>query len=302
MTENIDAIGDAVRNTCILATIRFRALGLNRTDRQASNDVTTQAGAVTGAARVVVSRLPGADEHHRAITKTQVSAKAALLRYSMPYGNDDGWRLLPNVNWNKLLPELSECKNAFDAALNAFLADLPNVRARALANKGTLNVEIPTEDELRNAYGMETEFRPVNNGRFRGLPEAVAQKLEAHAKAKLSAAVQAATQDTLERFVQPLDYFIERMVKYDEREAALARGQDVGKTGIFRDSVVENVKELVDVVASFNVMGDERLAALSHRLQPLLVKPDALRDDVQVRHGAEKAAREVLADLKEWLG
>lgn len=302
MTENTDTLGDAVRNTCILATIHFRALGLNRTDKQASSDVTMQAGAASGAARVVVSRLPGADEHHKAITKAQRDARAVLWRLSMPYGNDDGWRLLPNVNWSRLLPELSACKNEFDKALNAFLADLPQVRARALANKGTLNVEIPTDDELRSAYGMETEFRPINDGQFKGLPPAVTQKLEAHAKVKLEAAAQAAVHDTLERFVQPLDHFIERMVKYDEREAALSRGEDIGRHGAFRNSVVDNVKELVEVVSSFNVTGDERLAQLEQRLAPLMVAPDTLRDSQPVRYEAEMAARQVLADLKEWIG
>lgn len=302
MTNDIDAIGEAVRSTCILATIKFSALGLTRTDRQASNNVNMQAGAVAGAARVVVSRLPGADEHHKAITAAQRAYKDALWSLSVPYGNDEGWRLLPNVNWSRLIPRMSACKNEFDKALSAFKADLGNVRARALANKGSLNVEIPTEEELASAYCMDTEFRPVNDGQFRGLPDSVAQKLQAHAKAKLAAAVQDATRHTLERIAQPLEYFIERMVKYDEREQAIAQGKEVGKHGIFRDSVVENIKELVEVIDSFNLTGDPRLATLSQRLQPLVVSPDALRDSQPVRHTAEKTARAVLADLKEWIG
>lgn len=299
---NEDAIGEAVRNTCILATIRCSALGLTRTDKQTSNDVTSQHGAVNGAARVVVSRLPGADEHHRQIVNAQLKMKHALYGLSMRYGNDEGWRLLPNANWQTLLMRLSEGKAEYEKVLSAFIADLPNVVARAQANKGSLNIEVPTEEELRRAYTMETEFRPIHDGRFRGLPPNVVAKLEQTAQAKLAAAIEMAKQDTLQRFVSPLEHFVERMVKYDEREQAQSQGKEVGRHGIFRDSVVGNVKELVDVVASFNVTGDERLTLLTEKVKALDLNPDALRDNQPVRQDATAKAREILADLKDWLG
>lgn len=296
-----DSIGDAVRNTCILATVRLSRLGISRTDKQATDKVLVDAAAVTGAARVVVSRLPGADHHHRFITSIQTEMKNTLIRFSMPYGNDAGWRLLPNANWDRLLVEMSAAKDKFNAAVRAFQDDLPNVLAQARANKGTLNVDLPTEEELRDAYHMESEFRPINEGRFIGLPEPVARKLEQHAQAKLAAAVEMAKQDTFQRFLDPLERFVERMQAYDKREEAIAKGKEVGRHGLFRDSIVENVKELVDVVESFNVTGDERLAALAERAKELDVPPDALRDNKQVRQDATSKARALLDDIKDWL-
>lgn len=303
MNEQVtsDAVSAAVRNTCILATVRLSRLGISRTDKQATDKVLTDAAAVTGAARVVVSRLPGADHHHRIISGIQTEMRNALNRYSMPYGADAGWRLLPNANWDRLLVEMSAAKDRFNAAVRAFQDDLPNVLAQARTNKGSLNVDLPTEEELRDAYHMESEFRPINAGRFSGLPEPVIRTLERHAQDRLLAAVEMAKQDTFQRFLDPLERFVERMEAFDKREEAIARGEDVGKHGIFRDSCVANVQELVDVVGSFNITGDERMAALAERAKGLDVKPDALRDSKDVRQEATAKARALLDDIKSWL-
>lgn len=303
MTQPItnDAVGEAIRNTCILACVRLSKLGLSRTDKQASDKVTTDANAVTGAARVVVHRLPGADDHHKAISGVQTQAKLTLNRFSMAYGNDAPWRLLPNENWDKLVPELGTIKSRFDALVQKFKDDLPNVLSRAHANKGDLNVDLPTEAELLDAYHLETEFRPLNEGRFKGLPDAVARKLEQHAQAKLVAAVELAKQDTLQRFVKPLEDFVDRMHAYDLREAAVAKGDNVGRNGVFRDSVVGNIIDLLGVLGPLDVLGDERLIVLADKVQALNVKPGDLRDSKQLRQDTSQAARAILNDLKEWL-
>lgn len=297
-----DDLTYAIRNTCILACIRTTSLGLNRTDRSASRDVETQNGAVQGAARVVVSRLPGADDDHKAIVKAQGAVRSALVRYSMPYGDDDGWRLLPNANFEKLNQAYANHYAEFRAALAKLKAKAPAILALAKANLGTLAIEVPTEDELLSAYSVAPEFREVAEGRFPGMPPEVAAKLKKHVDKKLQAAVESAVADTLGRFTQPLAYFVERMTLFEEREKALANGAEVGRHGIFRDSVVSNIAELVDVVDSLNVTNDPRITALAELLRPFTqVKPEDLRDDPGARKHVTAQATNALAQLNEWL-
>jgi hypothetical protein len=297
----IDDIAEAVRSTCILATVRLRALGLTRTDKDASRDVVRQNNASAGAARVVVSRLPGADEFHNRITQAQGQARADLIALTMPYGNDEGWRLLPNANFEPLLAKLTTSKGKVTQLLDELKVEAPNIIARAKANMGTLNVPIPTVDELIGSYAIDVEFREIAEGAFKGLPDATASKLRRHVQRNLAAAVERATNDTMGRFIKPLEYFVERMRLFDERERAIAAGRDVGRTGVFRDSVVENIKELAEVVGSLNVTNDPRLDKLAAEVQALIIEPEALRDSQPKREEAVQVASNILADLSDWL-
>src|SRR5688500_3714061 len=99
MTTTPDEIADAVRSTCVLVTVRLRAFGTTRTDNEASREVTRDKGAKPGAGRVTANRLTGADELHKQIVQAQTQAREDVKAYTMPYGNDEGWRLLPNKNF-----------------------------------------------------------------------------------------------------------------------------------------------------------------------------------------------------------
>lgn len=297
-----DMILDAVRSTCILASVRFSTFGMSRTDKSTSKEVAEAKDAVTGAARVVVKLLAGADEHHRAISAHQRAAREALFAHSMPFGNEDGWRLLPNANFEKFLKEFATAKRNFDAAVAQLRADAPDVIAKAKANIGYLNVDLPEPEDLAGAYTMDYDFRPVPDGAKFGLPQQTSAKLSRRLDARVAAAVQDAMNDTIGRFVQPLSAFVERMQAYDQRIKDQAAGKDVGRTGIFRDTVVSNLRDLYEVLESFNVTGDERLAELANQLASLTaVEPDQLRDDDNLRAHAAAKAQTVLSTINDWL-
>lgn len=297
-----DPILEAVRSTCILASVRFTTFGATRTDKSTSREVSQAKDAVDGAARVIVKLLAGADEHHRAIQAHQRGARDALFRNSMPFGSEDGWRLLPNANFERFLRDFAASKRAFDAAVAQLRADAADVIAKAKANIGHLNADLPSPDELVAAYTMDYDFRPVPDGSGFGLPPQAAQKLTRRLDARVAAAVTGAMNDTLSRFVQPLTAFVERMHAYDERVKAQAAGQEVGRTGIFRDSVVNNIRDLYEVLESFNVVGDERLSELANMLASLTAtEADQLREDDNLRRHAAGKASQVLSTLNDWL-
>lgn len=295
-------IMDAVRETCMLANIRFSALGISRTDREASRDVTRANGASDGAARVVVSRLPGADAHHKAITAVQRNAKEILEKHTM-FFDDHGWRLLPNRRFEPLIQEMAGAKLAFERAMDRLAQEAPTIIQKAQANMGGFNVDIPSEAELLNAYSMKTEFRPVPAGdHFKGLPESTARKLAARLEDRIVENVAAAQNDIIGRFVTPVKTFIERMKAYDEREAALAKGEDVGRVGVFRDTAVTNIKDLFNVLSSFNVTGDERIVELGALVEDLaLTSPEDLRNSQRVRGAAVQRAQDIASNLESWL-
>lgn len=296
-------IVNAVQETCMLARVSFSTLGLTRTDRTASSDVVSAHGAVAGAARVVVSRLAGVEKHHKAIVSVQHEARKTLHGLSMPYGEESSWRLLPTRNFELLIKRLAGHKADYDNAVKALRDNADDIVAKARSNIGTLDVPVPTVDELVNAYSFQQDFQPVPDGStLKGLPEAIQRRLASNIERKVAQAVELAQIDTLERFVDPLTNFVDRMTAYETRVQAQARGEEIGKSGIFKNTVITNIKELFDVLGSFNVVGDERLTELGNKLASLAaVTPETLRDNEAVRQAATERAREVLGQLDGWL-
>jgi hypothetical protein len=297
-------ITSAVRETCVLAKITTSSLGLSRTDKAASKRASADNHAVDGAARVVVSRLAGADEVHKEITAAQRDAAAALKRLSMPY-DEDGWRILPNAKFETFLQELGRHKATFDAAMAKLNAEADAIIGKAMANKGDFDIEVPTRDELVGAYSLTNAFQPVPDGStFKGLPPAVAEKLARAVEKRVAAAVEAAHVDTLKRLLSPLEYFVERMQSYDQREQELAAGKEVGRHGVFRDTALTNVQEIVNMLEAFNITSDERLAQIKAMLDPFTrptLTADRLRSDDKVRQALTGRAAKAVSNLNEWL-
>ena len=76
--------------------------------------------------------------------------------------------------------------------------------------------------------------------------------------------------DAWERVTTVLAKMIERLNEYTP-----SAGKGDRAKGIFRDSLVENVRELIAVLPSFNLTGDSFLATLADRMERELCAHEA---------------------------
>ncbi len=293
---------DALKETTVLACVSTRALGLERTDSTASAKVVEENHAVHKAAKVKVNRLAGADHIHKEIVSLQNEAASALRSMSQPFGEEDKWRMLPNANFERFVGTVSPIVTKHNGLVDSITQDILD---KAQQNIGTFDVRLPTLDEMRASYQLTTDFRPIpESANFKGLNINTIEKLKAMHDARLEAAVHAAEKNTLERFVDPVERFVERMKAYDEREKKLAADPDLkDKTGIFRDTVITNIQELGSMVGAFNISGDPRLTQLGNQINDLMgIKPKQLRESEMVRTEAMVRAQEIVDNLHGWLG
>lgn len=297
----VDQVAEALRSCCILGTIRCTALGLQRTDRETSREVNAEQGAVSNAGRVIVSRLAGVEQYHKAILLAQKDCRDMLASMSMPYGEDTGWRIVPNEHFEPLMGKLRKHKTVFDDAVQHLIDNADSIIAMARQNVGQYNVQPPSKEELVGAYTMKTEFREFPDGDFKHMPVQARATLQKHSEKRLIEAYETAKGDTFGRVYSSLEQFVERMEAYDQRLRKQAAGEDVGRNGVFRDSVVEHVAELQRMLSSFNVAGDERMAHLEQRLAVLLAKPDDLRKNDVQRAASKRVGYELLDMLKDWM-
>lgn len=295
-------LAEAARESCVLVRVSTSALGLSRTDKAASAATISMHGAAEGSARVLVSRLPGADKLHREIIALQNETRMTIAERSMPYDNN-GWRLLPNTQLHWAMNYMTNQQSEFDNLLSQLRSQAADIISQAESNRGSFSVDIPTESELLEAYALEHSIQPLPEGtQFRGLPKEVSDKLQHALDQRVASAVESAQLDVMRRLTAPLQNFVDRMKAYDEREEAIDAGKEVGRVGVFRDSVLTNVQSIVGMLDEFNVGGDDRLDELKQQLEAMnRLTPEALRTRPDVRKAASARAQKVVNNLNSWL-
>jgi len=68
---------------------------------------------------------------------------------------------------------------------------------------------------------------------------------------------------------------------------------------IFRDSLVSNVTDMIDMLDAFNMTGDTQMTAMKQRLEATMlgITPDALREDDYLRVETKRAVDQMMKAL-----
>lgn len=295
---------DAVRETTVLAKITAKAFGISRTDKTASRKVAEDAQAAEGTARVIVSRLPGADDLHKRLVSCQLRARASLHERSMPWAGEDGWRLLPSSQLMPLMEDLKTIRAEFDDAMSDLVTQADDIIARAQANMGSFSVPVPTRDELIDAYTLEDTFQPVPDGsRFQGLPPDTVARLQEQLDKRIAAAIEDGTLDVLRRTLKPVEHLAERLAAYSTSNVNDNQGEDDGRARrtVLQGRTLANVQAMADVLDAFNVTSDPRIAQLVADLAPFKrLDIDRLKEDAKIRGAVQARLARLAKQIRNW--
>lgn len=296
-----DILSDALRNVAMIAEIDTSALGLTRTDKDASKKAETDHHAAHGSARVVVRRFAGVDELPKKIMEYQKEAHDCLKRLSTQWGASKR-RLLPNVNAQRFIQEFAEIESKYTTAVKEFIDGVDQIAQEAKKNHGDFKVDLPTKEEVESSYRLQYTLEPVPDGaQFQG-SAAVVTHLQEMFEQRIQASYVEAQHDALSRVADPMKRLIERMEAFEERERDLANGKEVGKNGIFRDTIVTNIQDIAEVFGSFNLTNDPKIKELSDKIAVFTkVSPETLRKNAQIRAAAVKHAKTIIAELDDLL-
>lgn len=300
----MDALSEAIREACMLARVSLHAFRGNRTDKGAGEELADQKGAVRGSVSARVKILAGCDDLVKKMLAEQRAAADLLKANTMRYA-DDEWRLMPNVKFMPFMRALAPIQKAHETLKNQLRVEAPTLLAQARRNLGALSVELPTEEELVDSFRIDYQFQPVPDWRGAsriGLDQSVIDRLTKVQDARVQAAYDTAMEDVMKRVLTPLEAFTTAMKRFNERELAIARGEDIGRTGFFKDTAVTNLKDIVEALDGFNIAGDQRLSDLKEMVASLAsVKPAALRDNINLREASISKAESVTETLRGWL-
>jgi hypothetical protein len=280
----------------VLANFSCSRWGGHRCDKAVSDEIHAMKNAAADTGSYNKRLLPKG-----ATTKIDAAVGAArdFHRSQTMCWLDNGVRILPAVNYMTYAKRMGEHKAAFWEEVEDLLKAYPEHKATAKKRHGKLYVEsdYPSVTELREWYKWELTILPFPDSQdFRAeVPDlkSIQKDLDERIKELYATAVA----DVGERVVDVVG-------RMSERLKAFKPGQPGKRAeGTFKDSLVENVRELADLLPSFNLTNDKKLAGIIAKMKSDLCKHDAdlLRDDDRARAKVAASADAVLTAIADYI-
>lgn len=281
MTEVLDAatINERVKSRLMLTRLTIRKWGWHKVDRAATEKVETEFAAAKGSGKYNKLLLPRAAIEP--IIKADGAARTTFYKYTRPYA-DDGYRIATTEGYFELLEQMGTRQGEFDAAVRDLVNNLDAWKAEAKLLRGALYNEedYPDASKLRDAFSMDVSIMPMPTGgdcRF-DLDEVTLGELRSDVDKRVHAAVEEAMKDAYREVIETVGHMAEKLA--------------ISGT-IYRDSLVNNVKDLQRRLPLLDMTGDQRLPLLVDDLAELTQSSaDELRNSNAERaRVAAKAAR-----------
>lgn len=282
----------------LLVTLTIQQWAGRKLDKGATAKITRDAGAASNAARVTKSLV--ASQALAEITAIANKARAEHYTRALAW-SDNGTRILSSLAYLDYCNVMSALQAEFRTAVEKFISNYADYRDKARDDLGAMfdELDYPSASELRARFSFP---RP----RFCPIPSAADFRVDIGAEfiaderraieQDLRDMTETAMRDVFGRIAETVGTMAEKLNAF---KPANGKGDKAG--GIFRDSLVENVRSLVAVLPSLNITGDSRLNAIAERMAELC-KIDAsdLRIDAAERANVAQKAAEIVADVEAY--
>lgn len=300
----IDAGQFSLSSRALLVSLTIKQWSAKRHDKDASRRIATDAHATEAPDKIGrYSKLLVPPEAIKSYTEAAGRMRSEHYRLTLPWG-EDSVRILGIGALEQYQDSMRRCREDVEKATEEFLAAYPALVAGAPARLGELYraEDYPPAELLRRKFGLELSSFPVPDPQHlrdvrRGMSDEQVQRLMAEVEASVNGRTADAMRSVWDRVYQAVQHMSERLGGY-------GKDADGKTTGIFRDSVVGNLRELVEILPLLNVTGDSQLQIMSDRIaQSLCVEEAAtLREKPKALESVKADADSILRDMAAFIG
>lgn len=262
-------------------------------DKKASKDVTDAAGASRDAGRFNKVLLPGCDELANIHTKTGL-VRSKYYDNTLPWGLD-GTQILPTSNYLGYSTEFRKDRSDWFSLVDVFCAAYERAKWNAeYSSKHTLGAlwnpaDYPKVDEIRAKFDMDLAIFPIPATDFRvQIASDELSRIQQDVERRVMDAQKVAMRDVWQRL-------------YDRVQKIAEKCAD--PKAIFRDSMMENAREMCDLLPRLNFADDPDLEAMRMAVESKLIHhPEALRNNPDLRRDTATEARKIMDAMGVFMG
>lgn len=286
-----------VSDKAMLTKLKISRWSASKHDRDVSEQVARDNGSDVEMGRFTKRLL--AKEALEEIRIIATKARHHHYDHTLPW-TDEGSRILPAAMYFDYQAAQQEFKHQFEEAVARFVTAYPSYLADARKRLGRLykEAEYPAAHTIGDLFTIESKISGLPNADdFRvDIGEEEREKVRADIEADLHQAVEGAMIDVWQRIHDHVQSLGDKLRAYKVEP-------DGKKQNVFRDSLVENMRELVGLLPRLNITGSNQLAVMTARLEDELCAVDAetLRNDSKVRTKVAKKADAILAEVADFM-
>jgi hypothetical protein len=264
----------------------------------AAHDVETERKAKSGVSAVKVKLL--GNEVTGPMWAVITKARKFNYTITLPW-DDDGWRVLSSVAYQDYVVGINELKAEMEREKSAFKKQYAERIEADKIRLGTLyNPAVyPPIGEIDWRNGLEINVRPIPSGQhfMCDVGDAERDRIRKSIDQDAQDTIKRAVGDIWQRYSKVLTRMIEGLKAYQPSRDG-ARVQNA-----FRDSLVDNITDLLDVVPVLNVIGDPVITTFADEIRQKLTanSPEVLRDDAKIRKAVLVQAEDILAKMANYL-
>lgn len=230
-----------------------------------------------------------AEEELKEIQRIASAARVFLYENTLPWG-DNGDRLLPAANYFEFVASFRQFKTDFESAVSNFVHQYPALKeeARNRLNGMFQESDYPSSSSIRDRFNIDVTFMPISDPNdFRlQIDEEEVNQLKGQIETEINARITQATKSIWSRIKDAVGHMVEKLSEKD---------------AIFRDSLVNNIMELINVLPKLNFTQDEDITSVINSMRTLIVSPDTLRTDEALREQKAIEAKKIMDRVSDFI-
>lgn len=271
----------SIASSAMLVEVSMSTWTARKLDKAVTDEVNVRKQASRHAARVNKNLLADTPQLDN-IRKLTAEIRTWIHANTLPW-SDQGPRLVPTAAYFEFKRELDAYEAEFNRQVSAFITAYPTLIAAQAFKLGTMfdRSEFPSASSIQDRFKFRVTFSPVPDaGDFRvdvgrEAEEALKEEYESAYESRLNAAMD----DIRTRLRSSLEHVSNRL-GYD----------DDGKKRVFRDSLIDNLQEVLRSANLMNLVDDNELSTardeaerLINSVTPQELREEGVRDDVKAR-------------------
>ena len=278
-----------LNDKALLVTLNIGGWAGRKLDKRVTQDVARSNGVSTSAGRYNKSLLPNCsileDIHAMAVT-----IRNEFYDNTLPWGIE-GTFILPTSNYLQFTQNFRRRKSDWFSLVNQFSDEYPLLKIKAQHDLGPLycDADYPDADDIRHKFYMDMHFFPVPSSDFRvqinsdGLAKI---RLDVEEQVKNAQAV--AMKDLWNRMYGKVEHIAQKLAD---------------PKAIFRDSMIDNARDLCELLPRLNFADDPQLETLRTEIEGKLLKnPEILRLHPEIRRDTAAEAKAIMDRMSAIMG
>lgn len=293
MTNQVD-----ISSRILAISPNIRVWSGRKYDREVSEEVAQQKAASRNSGRYNKNLLPEGADSLKAVQQKAGHIRNEHYRRTLPLY--DGVQAIRAEGYFDYAAWWNQQEAEYKALIDSFVAEYPALMARASKALGDMwrAEDYPSQYEVAGKFGVDINVFPLPAGtQFEALVSTLGQEVVDGLATNLQEQQQRMIRDAMTEAWQRLYEVVRKM----QEKCAVPVGE---KGSVFRDSMLENLLQVVDVMPVLNLTDDRALDDIVQRVKQELAPYtlEGLRNVPDARQAAADKAAEIMRTMGAYMG